>query len=102
MADHLRDCGFHVLEAGNGPLAVELLQSTGVDAVFTDVMMPGQPDGLGLAQWICANVPRVPVLITSADAGVAAAVRSHWPFIAKPYDPAQVVQRLHDLLQRPA
>jgi len=46
--DALEAEGFDVLEAGSADEALVILQSNHVDAVFTDVNMPGSTDGLGL------------------------------------------------------
>ena len=48
VGDHLRDCGYEVLEAETGREAIDLLANgAAVDVVFTDVQMPGDIDALG-------------------------------------------------------
>jgi CheY-like chemotaxis protein len=42
-ADALRDLGYRVIEAPDGPSAVRLLQTnTPMDLLFTDVVLPGR------------------------------------------------------------
>ncbi|AWL07009.1 response regulator [Massilia oculi] len=36
-----------------------------VDLVFSDVMMPGEMDGVDLARWLAAHHPALPVVLTS-------------------------------------
>jgi len=40
-------------------------QLVDIDVVFSDVMMPGQMDGIDLARWIAANCPDLPIVLTS-------------------------------------
>ena len=101
VADHLRDCGFSVVEAASGPDAVEVLKSgPAVDVVFSDIMMPGQPDGLGLLQWIRASLPSLPVILTSGDPtkGKTAVALANSHFVAKPYDLDSVVERIRAVM----
>ena len=103
IADYLRECGFQVIEASSGDEAVSILESTvSVDLVFTDVQMPGSRDGFELAQWVRANRPGVPVLLTSGDAKKAATAKQlceNEPFFAKPYEVAQVVAQIRQHLE---
>ena len=95
VADTFRDCGFEVVEAADGQNAVAHLQSDGsIDAVFTDVTLPGQLDGFGLARWIRSNRPGVPVVLTSGEvtATHAQSIGLNEPFFAKPCDYADVAQ----------
>jgi len=68
-ADHLEDCGFTVLTAENAAKARALLEGDSqIDLVFTDVRMPGDMDGIGLAKWIMEHRPDIPVMVASGDA----------------------------------
>jgi DNA-binding NtrC family response regulator len=91
IADHLRDAGFRVFEAANGLEAVDLLSHYchEIDAVFSDVMMPGPIDGAALISWIATNCPSVPVVLTSGAPGTSpevAGVIAAGLFFLKPYD----------------
>ena len=69
LVQHLEDCGYTVLEAENAPDAIELLKlHPEIAVVFTDVQMPGELDGLGLAKWVIENRPRVAVMVASGHA----------------------------------
>ena len=69
LSDYLQECGFKVYEAGTAAEAIEILDSKEViiDLVFSDVRMPGGMDGFGLASWVRAYRPGIPVILTSAD-----------------------------------
>ena len=51
IADHLRDCGFRVIEAGSGDEAIDVLRKTAlsIDVVFSDVQ------DAGCGQWFCSR-----------------------------------------------
>lgn len=89
-ADHLRHCGFKVVEASNAAEAQELiLAGLAVDLVFSDVTMPGQMDGIALAQWLHEHLPGVPVVLTSGVASsldaAKLACRNVHAYEPKPY-----------------
>jgi CheY-like chemotaxis protein len=102
VADYFRDCGFEVLEAADGSQALKLLQADrSVDAVFTDITLPGDPDGCGLAEWIRKRNPALPVILTSGKLTAAPreACRQE-PFFPKPCDYSEVAARIRTLLAR--
>jgi len=103
VADTLRDFGFDVVEAGDGRSAIEQLRrGKPVDAVFTDVSLPGETDGFAIARWVRKNLPGVPVILTSGEVTDAHAqkVSRDVPFFAKPCDYAQVAAFIRGLLEK--
>ena len=99
----LKDLGYRVIEAGNGPQAIELLrQHPDVDLLFTDVVMPGGMGGREVAQEAQRLRPGLPVLYTSGytenaivhhgrlDPGVL--------LLAKPYRRADLARRVRQAL----
>jgi CheY-like chemotaxis protein len=103
ISDYLQECGFKVYEAGIAAEAVEILKSNEVtiDLVFSDVRMPGEMDGFGLATWIRAHRPGLPIILTSADGRKSEAAKElceNEPFFAKPYDVKLVVARIRSLI----
>lgn len=102
IADYLRECGYKVHEAVNAREALAMLQSpyVAIDIVFSDVQMPGDMDGFGLARWIRANKPGVQVILTSGverSADIAASLCEAGPLLMKPYPPQDVVDRIRRL-----
>ncbi len=61
----LTGLGYRVLEAGTGAEAVALLETTPVDLVFTDVVLPGGMDGFALAHLVAGRFPGVKIVLTS-------------------------------------
>jgi DNA-binding response OmpR family regulator len=105
IAEYLRECGYKVHEATHAAEAVAVLESpeVSVDVVFSDVVMPGEMDGFGLARWVRANRPGVEVILTSTvdrSAEVAGMLCEAGPLMKKPYEPQSVVERIKQLLAK--
>jgi CheY-like chemotaxis protein len=103
VADTFRECGFKVLEAADGGEAIASLQrNASIRAVFTDVTLPGQPDGFGVARWVRNNRPGIPVVLTSGEVSAthAQAVSKDEPFFAKPCDYAEVAAFIRGRLEK--
>ncbi len=97
IADHLRDHGFHVIEAPCADDAIDYLGKTDeiIDVLFSDIQMPGDADGLALVHWIRANRPNIAIIITSGDAAKIAAARllvENDLVLPKPYDFESVLE----------
>lgn len=92
LAEQLRRVGFVVYEASSADEAVILLESrTAFDAVITDVQMPGDWDGLRLAEFIRNRSPSAVVVVVSGMNVAEQAERHGTKFFQKPYSGASVV-----------
>jgi CheY-like chemotaxis protein len=105
IADYLRECGYRVYEAVSASEAVAMLQSpeASIHIVSSDVEMPGDMDGFGLARWVRANKPGVQVLLTSGierSADIAATLCEAGPLLEKPYSAQNVVDRIKQLVAK--
>jgi len=70
-----------------------------VDLLFTDVLMPGGMDGLGLVREARRRRPGLPVLLTTGYTGSdAAAVPHGLPVLRKPYKLQDLAQALQSVL----
>ena len=100
--DALKELGYSVIEAPNGPAALELLsRSKRVDLLFTDFAMPGGLNGHELAMEARSRRPDIKILLTSAytdrlfaDAATQAPMR----FITKPYREGDLAQAIRGVL----
>lgn len=95
LSEHMRDVGFHVLEAANGNEARKIVGAVGgVDLVISDVHMETREEGIALARWLGANYPDIPVILTSgsrdAASSSALAAMEGVVFVAKPYSERQM------------
>jgi len=99
----LRGLGYRVLEAGDGPTALELLKSDpGIELLFTDVVLPGGMHGPDIAREARLLKPDLPVLYTSGYTGNAIqqleAVNHEVRLISKPYSIEDLAQRIRSVL----
>lgn len=71
-AEYLREHGYDVLEAEDGPEAFELFRrAPGLDLLVTDVGLPNGMNGRQLADMIRETMPALPVLFMTGYAGTA-------------------------------
>jgi two-component system response regulator HydG len=81
--------GFEVLTAPSGEEALDLLEEEDVDAVITDLNMPGM-SGIELCERLVEIRPSVPVLVItsfgSLETAVAAIRAGAYDFITKPFE----------------
>jgi len=70
VAEHLRDLGYRVLEAGDGRAALRLLREVPrVDLLVSDVGLPGGLNGRQVADAARERQPGLPVLFITGYAG---------------------------------
>lgn len=100
LADAFEDAGFVVIEADGADEAISIFATRqDIQAVVTDLRMPGTMDGLGLAEWMCEHAPSVPIVITSGfatrpDTGINPCVVH---IVTKPYKPSDVIDLVTEL-----
>ena len=101
--ERLRRLGYRIIEAENGPQALEILkQAVRVDIVFSDVVMPGGMSGFDLAREVRTGVTGAHVLLTSGFSEAAA--RGADPkadqekLLRKPYSTEELARALRDAL----
>jgi CheY-like chemotaxis protein len=99
----LRQIGCTVVEAGSGEEALALLEGvdTRFDLVVTDMVMP-RVGGRAVAERARQRVPGISVLLmsgyTEEIASVASSVGADTGFIAKPFTPADLREKVFELL----
>jgi CheY-like chemotaxis protein len=78
-ANNLRDAGFEVIEAANSAEALRILECFPVDALFSDIDMPGTMNGLALAQWVHQRRLDTRIILTSSAARVLGGAKDFPP-----------------------
>ena len=63
-----------------------LAEGTKIDLVFSDIVMPGTIDGVGLAREIRSRYPDLPVVLTTGYSDAAQAVPADLKILRKPFD----------------
>jgi PAS domain S-box-containing protein len=84
LFEHL---GYQTLYRESAEAALQLLATgTRVDLVFSDIVMPGTIDGVGLASEIRAQYPHLPVVLTTGYSDAARAAPADLRILRKPFD----------------
>ena len=97
-ASNLRDAGFEVIEAANPAEALRILARVPVDVLFSDIDMPGNMDGLALAQWVRQSQADTRIILTSGAAKAPGDVEEYASFLPKPYAEKDVERLLRSVL----
>jgi CheY-like chemotaxis protein/anti-sigma regulatory factor (Ser/Thr protein kinase) len=93
----LEQLGYSVRRAANAETALEEIERNGITLVFSDIVMPGKLDGLGLAQIIREKHPHLPILLTTGYSGAAHKAKMDFPILRKPYQIHELSQALANL-----
>src|ERR1700710_21294 len=64
-ADMLSELGFETITAPDATRALAIIESADVDLLLTDVRMPGEMDGIALAEVVNASWPSIKVVCVS-------------------------------------
>jgi CheY-like chemotaxis protein len=97
----LREAGFSVVEAENGPAAIHQAEAHSIDLLFTDVELPGGMNGIEVAERVTERHQRVRVLYAS---GYSASLRTGTgalpqgaTLLSKPYARQELMRQLRAL-----
>lgn len=100
---YLERAGFEVVTAGSGPAALEAMARDQPRLMVLDVMLPGL-DGLEITRELRERRQTIPVLIMSARGTVDDRIRGLAEgaddYLAKPFSPAELVERVRAILRR--
>jgi two-component system, cell cycle sensor histidine kinase and response regulator CckA len=103
MARTLRDCGYAVLEAGNGMEALRMVAAREgrVSLIIADVVMPGL-GGREMAARLAERWPDVPILFTSGYTGMDVVRRGLLDegdeFLQKPLAPEALARKVREMV----
>jgi PAS domain S-box-containing protein len=82
----LEQLGYTVRRVADADAALREIERDGIDFVFSDIVMPGKLDGLGLARRLKEIRPELPILLATGYSDAAGNVRGHFPILRKPYE----------------
>jgi PAS domain S-box-containing protein len=93
LFEHL---GYETVYRESAEAALKLLEGgTKIDFVFSDIVMPGTIDGVGLAREIQSRYPNLPIALTTGYSDAAKAVPPNLRILRKPFD----TEALRDFIQ---
>jgi DNA-binding response OmpR family regulator len=103
LTEVLQTEGYHVLQAANGPTALELFERETPDFVCLDIMMPGV-NGYDLCRRMRAARPQTPIVFITAKSEemdkVLGLELGADDFIVKPFGLKEVVSRIRAVTRR--
>jgi two-component system CheB/CheR fusion protein len=99
IAEILGGLGYTVLEAGDGPEALELARSKSVDLLLSDMVMP-KMNGRELARQLRQEQPGVRVMFISGYTPEEGQDSGGDAFLPKPFSREELAQKIRDLLDR--
>jgi len=99
----LESLGYRILVAENGDEALAILERhSGIDLLFSDVVMPGGINGVELGRRALDRFPGIKVLLTSGYTknamGQGTDKEARLNFIAKPFDISALAQKVRNIL----
>jgi CheY-like chemotaxis protein len=93
LFEHL---GYATAYRDSADAALRLLEDGAkIDLVFSDIVMPGPIDGVGLAREIRSRYPDLPVVLTTGYSDAAQAAPPNLRILRKPFD----TEALRDFIQ---
>ncbi len=106
-AETLRDIGYRTMVAHGAEEALRLFEEAaargdGVGLLFSDVIMPGGPNGLELAAQVRERAPDVPILLTTGynDEMAIDGPQAHaMDVLGKPYRRSELIDRVQSALR---
>jgi two-component system response regulator AtoC len=94
---------YDVVSAVDGETALRLIEETPIDIILCDLRMPGI-DGMELVPQFARRVPGVTIILMSAygteDLAIEAMQRGAYDYIAKPFQPSEVLLALRKAEER--
>jgi CheY-like chemotaxis protein len=98
LAEELRDSGYNVIEAASGDEAITLLSSVDdIGLLLTDIRMPGNVDGIALANWTRSQFPSIKIVLISTEIRAGSPVEFDACF-TKPVRFVELIQCVRKLL----
>ena len=102
LREYLEDHAYAVDEAGSGAQMRECLERELPDAVLLDLRLPGE-DGLTLARWLREHYDLGIIMVTASSDVIDRVVGLELgadDYIAKPFDPRELLARVKSVLRR--
>jgi len=99
----VQQVGFRTMIAASAREALDVLVcEKDIVLVFSDIVMPGNMDGIQLARTMRERHPDVPVLLTSGYVRMAEAAAGEFPILRKPYELSVLSRALRSAVQSAA
>lgn len=96
----LASLGYQVEVAKDADEAIDILRTEQFDVLFTDIVMPGELDGIALARDVRRNHPDIHVIFTSgfSDLNPQDIDELRATYVTKPYRKTEIAKILRDVI----
>jgi two-component system NtrC family sensor kinase len=99
----VQQIGYRTIVATSARDALDTLaREKDVVLLFSDIVMPGNMDGIKLARTARERHPGLPVLLTSGYARMAEAAEREFPILRKPYELSALARAVRAAVQSPS
>jgi PAS domain S-box-containing protein len=99
LFEHL---GYETIYRDSAEAALKLLEAgTKIDLVFSDIVMPGTIDGVGLAREIRSRYPNLPIALTTGYSDAAKGAPPDLGILRKPFDTEALSDFIQDIAPPP-
>ncbi len=96
------DLGYSTVYRETADAALKLLaDGAKIDLVFSDIVMPGTIDGVGLASEIKSQYPNLPVILTTGYSDAARTAPAHLRILRKPFDSDALKGFIREAMEMP-
>ncbi|MBN9542860.1 MAG: response regulator [Alphaproteobacteria bacterium] len=103
LSKYLAENGYFVMSAENASTAIDLLNSSAIDIIVMDIMMP-EESGINLTARIRNNGKSIPIIMLSAlsdaDNRINGLEIGADDYLTKPFEPKELLLRIEKLLKR--
>jgi CheY-like chemotaxis protein len=96
----LEQLGYRTVEVDSAAAALDQLTAGDITLVFSDVVLPGQTNGLALARLVNERYPEIPVVLTTGYTKVFDK-DPEFPVLRKPYQISALGRVLQQALTPP-
>jgi PAS domain S-box-containing protein len=94
------DLGYDTVYRNSAEAALDLLaEGAKIDLVFTDIVMPGTIDGVGLANEVRSRYPHLPVILTTGYSDATQVVSPDLQILHKPFDADALRSAIQDMMK---
>jgi CheY-like chemotaxis protein len=95
----IEDGGFEVVSVADAAEAVQVLEARfDIRIVFTDIDMPGDMNGIRLAELVRGRWPPIEIVVTSSHMHVTSEqMPARGVFLPKPYEGRELLALLHSM-----
>lgn len=82
----LKELGYQVKWVADAETALKEIEDGGIDVVFSDIVMPGNMDGLGLARRVKRENPSLPIILTTGYSEAVLKADQEFRIVRKPFE----------------